>query len=51
MEVSEDSPLRGLLRKQENTTVVMSEVTGVDKDKSCVFLNAADRSGVPIYYD
>jgi NADH dehydrogenase len=25
------SPIRGILRKQENTTVIMGEVTGVDR--------------------
>ena len=26
-------PIRGILRDQKNTTVIMGEVTGVDKDK------------------
>ena len=26
-------PIRGLLRRQKNTTVIMGEVTGVDKDQ------------------
>jgi len=51
METLEGSLLRGVLRKPENTTVVRSEVTGAAKDKGCVFLDAADRSGVLIYYD
>ena len=34
-----------------NTTVILGEVTGVDKDKKCVFVNDADRAGVPIAYD
>jgi NADH dehydrogenase FAD-containing subunit len=33
------SPIRGILRKQRNTTVIMGEVTGVDKDRRCVFVN------------
>ena len=45
------SPIRNILRKQQNTTVILGEVTGVDKDKKCVFVNDADRTGVPIPYD
>src|SRR5919197_4302002 len=36
------SPLRGILRKQRNTTVILGEVTGVDKDRRCVFVDSAD---------
>src|SRR5215471_15873858 len=45
------SPIRGILRKRRNTTVILGEVTGVDKDRRCVFANSADREGVPIPYD
>ena len=45
------SPIRNILRKQQNTTVILGEVTGVDKDKKCVFVKDADRTGVPISYD
>jgi len=45
------SPIRGILRKQKNTTVILGEVTGVDKDKKCVFFSDADRKNVPIPYD
>src|ERR1700693_4405334 len=45
------SPIRNILRKQQNTTVILGEVTGVDKDKKCVFVKDADRTGVPIPYD
>lgn len=45
------SPIRNILRKQQNTTVILGEVTGVDKDKKCVLVNSADRTGVPIAYD
>src|SRR6201996_3743693 len=45
------SPIRNILRKQQNTTVILGEVTGVDKDRKCVFVNDADRAGVPIAYD
>ena len=45
------SPIRGILRKQKNTMVIMGEVTGVDKSQSCVFVNDADREHVPVPYD
>src|SRR5881409_2775689 len=45
------SPLREVLRRHKNTTVIMGEVTGVDKAQRCVFLNDADREHVPIRYD
>jgi NADH dehydrogenase FAD-containing subunit len=45
------SPIRAILRMQRNTTVVLGEVTGVDKDRRCVFANSADREGVPVPYD
>src|ERR1051325_5424036 len=45
------SPIRGILRNQRNTTVILGEVTGVDKDLRCVYVRSADREGVPIHYD
>ncbi len=45
------SPIRGILRKQRNTTVILGEVTGVDKDRRCIFINSADRQGVSVPYD
>ena len=45
------SPIRGILRKQKNTMVIMGEVTGVDKEQRCVFVNSADREHVPVPYD
>jgi NADH dehydrogenase FAD-containing subunit len=45
------SPIRGILRNQTNTTVILGEVTGVNKDEKCVFANSADREQVPISYD
>jgi NADH dehydrogenase len=45
------SPIRNILRKQSNTTVVVGEVTGVDKDEKRIFGNAFDRSQVSIPYD
>src|SRR6266567_7192338 len=45
------SPIRAIVGKQRNTTVILGEVTGVEKDKRCVLVNSADRAGVPIAYD
>jgi len=45
------SPIRGILRKQKNATVIMGEVTGVDKEQRCVFVNSPDREHVPVHYD
>jgi NADH dehydrogenase len=45
------SPLRAILRNHRNTTVVMAEVTDVDRDQQCVFVNSVDRERVPIPYD
>src|SRR5580658_7966395 len=45
------SPIRNILRKQQNTMVILGEVTAVDKDEKYVFVNSADRTGVPISYD
>jgi len=45
------SPIRGILRSQENATVVLGEVTGVDMNHQSVFVDFADREGVPIPYD
>src|SRR5215510_5050887 len=45
------TPIRSILRKQKNTTVIMSEVTGIDKDQKCVIVNDADRQDVPVAYD
>ena len=45
------SPIRGILGKQKNTMVIMGEVTGVDKEQRCVFVNSPDREHVPVHYD
>ena len=45
------SAIRNILRKQGNTTVVLGEVTGLDVEKKCVFVDGTDRSGVPVPYD
>jgi len=41
-------PIREVLRKQKNAIVVLAEVTGVDKEKRCVYVNPLNR---PIPYD
>jgi NADH dehydrogenase len=45
------SPTRGILRSQENTIVILGEVTGVDKNQKRLFVSDADRREVPIPYD
>jgi NADH dehydrogenase len=45
------SPLRGIFRKQKNMTVLLGEVTGVDKAGKRVFADSADRRGAAIDYD
>jgi len=44
-------PIRGILRNQKNTTVILGEVTGVDKENKRVFVSDADRLEVPLTYD
>jgi NADH dehydrogenase len=45
------SPIRGILRNQKNTTIILGEVTGLDKDQKCIFVSDADRENVSIPYD
>jgi len=45
------SPIRSILRRQRNTTVILGEVVGVDIDRRCVFVDSADREGVALEYD
>ena len=45
------SPIREVLGRHRNTTVIMGEVTGVDKGQRCVFVSDADREHVPVRYD
>ena len=45
------TPIRGILRNQRNALVIMGEVTGVDKERKCVFVTNADRSDASIPYD
>ena len=45
------APIRAILRKQGNTTVIRGEVVAVDKDERCVLVNSADREHVQVHYD
>jgi NADH dehydrogenase FAD-containing subunit len=45
------SPIRNILRKQRNTTVILGEVTGVKKDEQYVVVSDLDRQGVRLPYD
>jgi NADH dehydrogenase FAD-containing subunit len=45
------TPIRTILGKQKNTTVILGEVTGVDKERKCVFVSNSDRENVPIEYE
>jgi len=45
------TPIRNIFRNQKNTTVILGEVTGVDKAQKCVFVSDTDRQNVPIAYD
>jgi NADH dehydrogenase FAD-containing subunit len=44
-------PIRGIVGKQKNTTVLLGEVTGVNKEERYVLASSADRRDVPIHYD
>jgi NADH dehydrogenase FAD-containing subunit len=45
------SPIREILGRQRNTTVIMGEVVGVEKEEKLIFVNSPDRQHVPIRYD
>src|SRR3984885_11690508 len=45
------SPIRGILRNSENTTVILGQVTGVDTAERRILVDSADRTGVAISYD
>jgi len=45
------SPIRNILRDQSNVTVIMGEVTSVDKENRRVLVSDVDRQGVPLSYD
>src|SRR6185503_16076372 len=44
-------PIRNILRRQKNTTVILGEVTGVNKEKRYVVVSSADRREVSVPYD
>ena len=44
-------PIKGILRSQKNTTVIMGEVNGIDKDNKRVFVSDADSRDEPLSYD
>jgi NADH:ubiquinone reductase (H+-translocating) len=45
------TPIRSILRNHKNVTVIMGEVTGVDKERKQVLFSDADRQAVPLSYD
>lgn len=45
------APIREILAKQLNTTVILAEITGVDKEHQYVVANSVDRQGVRRSYD
>ena len=45
------SPIREILGRQRNTTVILGEVTGVDVNHQSVLVSSADRDDVPVLYD
>jgi NADH:quinone reductase (non-electrogenic) len=45
------APIREVLAEELNVTVILGEVTGVDKERQCALVNSIDRQGVTIDYD
>src|SRR6266567_425027 len=45
------SPLRGLLADQENTSVMLGNVTGIDSATRHVIVDVGDREGLRVAYD
>ena len=45
------SPLRGLLADQENTSVMLGDVTGIDPATRHVMVDAGDKEGLRVAYD
>ena len=45
------TPIRGVLSKQRNTTVILGDVTGVDTASRRVLVDTADQSAVTVGYD
>src|SRR3954454_6560406 len=44
-------PIRGIVGRHKNTTVLLAEVTGVNKEEHYVIASSTDRRGVAIHYD
>jgi NADH dehydrogenase len=45
------APIREILAKKLNVTVILGEVSGVDKERRRVLVNSFDRESVPVDYD
>jgi NADH dehydrogenase FAD-containing subunit len=45
------SPIRSILKNNDNTTVILGNVSGVDAAAHCVVADSADRAGVSLSYD
>src|ERR1700751_160793 len=45
------SPIRGLLKNQRNTTVILAEVSAVNKDARFVYASNEDHKDVALGYD
>ena len=45
------SPIRGLLKQQRNTTVILGEVTGINKDAKFVYVSNRDHADAALRYD
>jgi NADH dehydrogenase FAD-containing subunit len=45
------SPIRGIIGKRRNTTVILGAVTGVDVGRRRLFVDSSDRTGVALEYD
>src|SRR5215475_2710106 len=45
------SPLREILRKQKNATVILGDVVGASKDERSISVDSVDRVRAPIHYD
>ena len=45
------SPIRAIIGKQRNTTVILGTVSGVDADRRRVFVDTLDRADIAVEYD
>src|ERR1700753_1488616 len=45
------SPIRSLLARQTNTSVMLGSVTGIDAASNQIILDADDKAGIRIHYD